>query len=406
MKKIFKAIIIMLILFSTINIFNGCMKEKNKNKEYLNILIEGPKESDNDFINIMIEEYKKENQDVNIKIEISKNIEESRKILNKNKFDLIFCARNSMIEFSRKGLLKDIGSIYNSATINLRFYNIVCSYGRYNNTYFGIGLMPYSLSLLSNKNILGEFLNNNEVLDLNNIIKLTSEYNKQIPVVIPKDMSISLALGSFVANNIILDNKLEENFSDNKSKYMKINEIQKSFSSMNSIIRKLKNNEISFVESDKKAIFDIKDEKNSLALTTTLSFKDIEQNKNFKIITNILDNKYKISPVVIIDHNLCAFEDGKNEKQINKFFHFVCKDDIYIQLAKKGYISGNAQAVTYLEGEQRDLMWTISLANENNIPFYLNLSTKMQKAILEELNNIMNGNYDGQEWKRIIEKSF
>ena len=406
MKKFLKAIIMILLMFSIINIFDGCMDGKKNKIESLNILIEEPKESDNDFINTTIEEYKKENKNVNVKVEVSQNIEESNKILRNKKMDLILCSRNSMIEFSRKGLLKDIGNIYDLANINSRFYNIVCSYGRYNNTYYGIGLMPYSLNLLVNKNIVEEFLNKDEILDVSDIINIVSKYNKNIPVLLPKNINLSLALGSFMANNLIMDNKLEETFSDDKSGYVKMNEIQDSFNLTNSIIKELNNNKISFIESNEEVIIDVQKGKIPLVLTTTLSFKNMRQNQTLKAISSILDNKYKLTPLVIIDHNLCAFQNAENEKQVNKFFSFLCKDDIYIKLAQKGYVSGNEKGITYIEGMQREFIWTISVANENNIPFYFNLPNKMKEATLEELQNIINGKHDNNEWNRIINKNF
>ncbi len=58
--------------------------------------------------------------------------------------DVIFTNRNTLIELSKKGVLSDLQDTYEENNISDRYYDIMGSYGRVGDKYYGIGVVPYS----------------------------------------------------------------------------------------------------------------------------------------------------------------------------------------------------------------------------------------------------------------------
>ncbi|GFP74985.1 extracellular solute-binding protein [Clostridium fungisolvens] len=143
MKKTKNLVFIVLLIILNCNLVFGCSKGKEEPKGKLSILIQNNASQDVDVINTLIANYKKAHSQIEIKIE---NMTENEKIekvtVDKPDYDVLICERNMMISMARQGYLSDISSNVSNNKMIDKFYSIVSTYGRIDDKYYGIGVMP------------------------------------------------------------------------------------------------------------------------------------------------------------------------------------------------------------------------------------------------------------------------
>ncbi|MBK1813585.1 extracellular solute-binding protein [Clostridium sp. YIM B02505] len=407
MKKIKNVIFIVLIIILNCNLVFGCSKGKDEPKGKLSILIQNNASQDVDVINTLIANYKKAHSQIEIKIE---NMTENEKIekvtVDKPDYDVLICERNMMISMARQGYLSDISSNVSNNKMIDKFYNIVSTYGRIDDKYYGIGVMPYSLNFIYNRQQAAGYIKGADEIDLMSLLRMSKEKNIKIPVALPKEMDISLAVASMIADNIINEADLEKNFDVGREKYSKFGKMQEVFKFMNTLFKDYGVSADKFVLSDNSIVKKVESGEVPFALVTTLSSKEIDESKNIAVVnSNIVDGS-KVNPPVIIDHLVCQLQNAKNKDEVVRFLDYLSDDESYKTLGKEGIITGNRSANSQLKGLQSQMIWAISVANENNIIFYHNLPYKMKPHIIEQTKNLINGAYSGNEWQTIVDKTY
>ncbi|SHE51285.1 hypothetical protein [Clostridium fallax] len=406
MKNLFKVIgCFSIILLISTNLLS-CNKINNDNNKNLKIILEDPKSIDNDFINTIFEEYKKENENIKINIKNTKGLDETLEVIKKEDYDIILCGRQSMMELSRRGIIKNISELYKANKINERFYNIVCSYGKAYEEYFGLGLMPYSIEMLCKKEDIPFNIDGSIKLDENNFKTLLSKNKGELPVIVPKELDFNLTTLTYLSNNLITYSDIENKFDESKENYLGINKMQNVFYSFNLFLNILKENNVTLVKEEDKNFEAFFNGDKKLIITCTAALGGLESKEDIKTISNLFSKNYHISPPVVVEHIVCSFTGTDNKSEVNKFLDYICRDEIYITLGKKGFLSGNMKGTHYTPGLINEMVWTIKAANENNIPFYLNLPKKIEEEIKVELKSISEGKYSGNEWQNIIERVY
>lgn len=407
MKKIKNIVFIALIIILNCNFLLGCSKGKDEPKGKLSILIQNNVSQDVDVINTLIANYKKAHSQIEIKIE---NMTENEKIekvtVDKPDYDVLICERNMMISMARQGYLSDISSNVSNNKMIDKFYSIVSTYGRIDDKYYGIGVMPYSLNFIYNRQQAAGYIKNSDEIDLMSLLRMSKEKNIKIPIALPKEMDISLAVASIIANNMINETDLEKNFDIGQDKYKKLSQMQEMFKFMNTLYKDYGVNADKFVLSDTSIVKKVESGEVPFALVTTLSSKEIDESKNIAIVNNNIIDSSKVNPPVVIDHLVCQLQNAKNKDEVVRFLDYLSDDESYKALGKEGIITGNRSANSELKGLQSQMIWPISVANENNIVFYHNLPYKMKPHIVEQTKNLINGAYSGSEWQTIVDKTY
>jgi ABC-type glycerol-3-phosphate transport system substrate-binding protein len=407
MIKIKKIVFIVLMIILNCNLLLGCSKGKDEPKGKLSILIQNNASQDVDVINTLIANYKKAHSQIEIKIE---NMTENEKIekvtVDKPDYDVLICERNMMISMARQGYLSDISSNVSNNKMIDKFYSIVSTYGRIDDKYYGIGVMPYSLTFIYNRQQAAGYIKNSDEMDLMSLIRLSKEKNFKIPIALPKEMDISLAVASIIADNMINETDLEKNFDIGQDKYKKLTQMQEMFKFMNTLYKDYGVSADKFVLSDTSIVKKVESGEVPFALVTTLSSKEIDESKNIAVVNNNIIDGSKVNPPVVIDHLVCQLQNAKNKDEVVRFLDYLSDDESYKALGKEGIITGNRSANSELKGLQSQMIWPISVANENNIVFYHNLPYKMKPHIIEQTKNLINGVYSGKEWQTIVDKTY
>lgn len=402
-KKRYKIIILVMIILSSLI---GCTRKDNVETKNLNITLEYSDLEDFNEIRKIINKFSTINSDYKINLQIVNDMEKVKDSIVKKEVDIIISMRNNFLYFNKNGLVKDLTSYFNQNKLQDSFFNIAYSYGKVGDKYFGVGLLPYSLGFVGNKNFLDTKDINNTDNNIDLLFDTLNKENKKIPVIFPKELSLELALSTLVANNIIKDTSLINIYDGDKSNYSDKDDIQKIFKSLSVLINKYKIDENQFYLSNEEILDKINNGEIPIALITSRAGKN-------KIYPNIeileMENKqeYNVTPPVFINYMVYASSNSENVQGINKFLDYIMEDESYSEIVKDGYLTGNKKADTLSDGLNFKFLWTISQGSITNIPYYLNLPTKFISYLKENLREIIfNKKYNGNEWIEIINNVF
>ncbi|GIM30716.1 hypothetical protein CPJCM30710_33820 [Clostridium polyendosporum] len=410
MKYLFKACSLVIVLILFFSMISCSRDKKSPQKGSLNILIENNTTSDMEGVNSLISLYQKEHSSIDIKVKNINSFDKIKKeIANKKEHDILICNRSVMIELAREGLIGDITNNLTTNKATEKFNNIVLSYGRIDNKYYGLGIIPYSIQFIYNKNEVGKYGINTEledVGDVGDVAKLLKDRNIKIPVVLPKEIDLSLALSTIVANNVIDEMELEKNFDVGKLKYKQITSMQDVFKLLNIINKEYGMTKDTLYKADDKIVKKVEEGEIPFAFVTSLAGKELEDSKNIKILNGRVLPTSKINPPIIVEHLVCSIQNAPDKEEINRFLDFITKDEPYEKLGKEGIMTGNKQGNTFLKGFSQEMLWPLSIANENNIAYYYNLPSEMQPFLLDEVNKVFDGLYSGNEWNTVVENTY
>lgn len=406
--KLCKRIINILIALIFISSVIGCQSANKKvENKALKILVDNSYTDDIDALKLIIENYKKSHNDVVIETTYLDNTEKIKTLVEEKKdYDILICNRDLMLYMINKALISDVTNTLSENKTMDKFYNIALSYGRKGDKYYGIGVLPCSIELIYNKNMLPQILNTKEVKGIEDIGRAIKEKNINIPVVLPKDIDLDLAISSLIGNNIIDNAELEKNYDASKEKYLSISTMQDLFTFINSLYKNYGITKDSFIISNSSVLNKIDKGELPLALVTSSILKNIDQNSNIEIFNGNIKTSLHINPLIVINHVICLLENGVNKSEMNKFIDYICKDETYDDLAKNGIITTNKKSNNNFKGTSNKIIATLMSGNENSIPYYLNLPIKFKKQLVDEVDKVLRGQYDGQEWQRILNKNY
>lgn len=397
-------VIVLILLFSMI----GCSRDKkSQQKGSLNIIIENNATADMEGVNSLISLYKKDHSNIDIKVENINSFNKIKKeISSKKEHDVLICNRSIMIELAREGLISDITNNLATNKATEKFNNIVLSYGRIDNKYYGLGTIPYSIQFIYNKNEASKYGINADSEDIGSIAKLSKDKNIKIPVVLPKEIDLPLALSIVAANNTVDEMELEKNFDVGKDKYKQVTSMQDVFKLLNAMNKDYGITKDTLYKADNSAIKKVEDGEIPFAFVTSLAGKELEESKNIKTLSGKLLSASKVNPPIVVEHVICSVQNAPDKEEINRFLDFITKNEPYEKLGKEGIMTGNKQGNTFLKGFSQEMIWPLSVANENNIAYYYNIPSKMQPFLLDTVNKVFDGTYNGNEWNTIVENTY
>ncbi|GAE03667.1 extracellular solute-binding protein [Clostridium botulinum B str. Osaka05] len=408
MLKFKKIICFILILILPIT-FVSCKKENKTNNKELNMYIDIKDENSLSILKIIMEEYKKSNEDVKININnaLGSNVEEE---LKKEKSpDLIFVSRNEMIKLSQKGLLDNMETSYEKNNITKDYYNVFNSYGRFKDKYYGLPIIPYTIEVLYNTEALNKLKieEPKNINDIKNVMKKLKTSSTKVPVMLTNDLDINSVMFSIISNNITNSMELENIYNKEKKEYQNLKNMQEPFNIINNMVKDNTLDENSFEEGKEVTLEKFNNGDIPIIISTSYYNNQIK-NPNIKSVKQLYNvDKLNNTEPVIINSIMCLPLKAKNSEEANNFIDFTFSEKTQKYLLKKGFVTGNKKINKEKEGELTKLNKTtvekLSNLNENSILILYNLPNTFKSSISASIDKILNNEYTGKEWNKIVE---
>lgn len=415
MRKSFNCRYLVILLgFIFLTGITGCTNKGNKNatakeeKKKLKICVDVKDKHTVNIIKFMIDEYKKEDKDLEIDIT---NPLDSNKICDDisqgEGSDIIFTSRNSMLELEKKGLLSDLSNFYSKNKIDDKFYNIMSAYGRVRDKYYGIGIIPYSIEVVYNRQALEKLgaTPPKNITDFFQVLKKMNDSGTKLPVVLTEDIDIYNAFAAIFFSNLVELQRLENSYDSGMDSYKGIKEVQQVFDNINLLVKQgAVNREIVEQGSETTMSRLVKGDIPAM-LTTSYYSKDIKDDKMGVVETYNISSLKEVIPV-IINGLMCVPANSKNEEQVNNLMEFFFSDKIQKKLVEEGFITGNKEANKDLEGVKKTINEHIGKSNSNSIIYIYNFPKKFHPLFESKIMKVLSGKYNGNEWNEILEEAY
>lgn len=399
-----KLLVFILCTIFLVNI-SGCSRSKASNDEkQFSIYIDTKDKESQNILKFMIDEYKKDNPKVKITASnvIGDKIEDQ--ISKSSDIDLLCVSRNDMIKIIQKGLLSDIGNFYDENKINDKYYTVVNAYGRFQDKYYGIPIMPYTMEILYNKNSFTSLKLKppNNVNDVNEVLKKLNQMSMRVPVVLSEDMDINTAVLSMIVNNNISMRKLEKSY-DNVELYKNLSEMKSAFNSIQSLVKEGVINKNTFELGNENSIKKFNNGDIPIVITSSYYTKELINNKNISIVDYTNSSSSKVNVPVICNSILCMSVNTKNSEEANKFMKFATSYELSKKLTSKGYVTGNKKAnKVFKDNIDQSIVNQLSESTEDNVLYIYNIPEKLKNSISSQLQQVLNGKTSNDLWDEII----
>lgn len=406
LKILCGVIIVLTMVFG----LSACKSAKSDKQKELNIFLDTTDEYSSNVLKFLIDDFKKNNPDVEIKLNdvLGGKSDIMEKINLGTAIDVIFTNRNTLIELSKKGVLSDLQSSYDKEFISERFYDIMGSYGRVGDKYYGIGVVPYSVELLYNKANLERLKipNPNNLEEYLSVLKQINEKGIKTPIVLPEDVDVNGFLFSLLASKTINTHELEEKYDGGVESYKKLKNVQEIFNKFNSLTKYSGINKNSFELGNEQSINDFNN--GDSPLLVSISYYNTKLNgSNIGIVGDYNNNSNYGSNVPIIINSLLSIPlNAKNSDNANEFLKYIYSDEVQARIVQKGIISGNKIANNKVTGIGKIMVQHMYKANDNSILIIYNLPDKIKNNILLALKRILNGSYTSKEWEELLKESY
>lgn len=409
--KIRKSILFILTVLLCIN-FLSCKKkpaEEGNKEKTLNLYIDIKDKSALEIIKLLTEAYTKQNPQSKLKINDvlggENNIVED--VSKGEKADILLCSRNTMVELSKKGLLSDMSQYYEKNKVSEKFYNIISAYGRVEDKYYGIGIIPHTIEVFYNTDSVSKLgaKSPENVIDLLSLLKKISGKGIRIPVIVPEDLDINIALSSVIGSNRLKFTALDKAY-DNKNSYKDLKVMQYVFDDINIAAKEGGISKNSFELGNESTLTSLTNGSIPVVIGNSYYYKNLKEGNIDTVDELTLDNKMKANIPVIVNTLLCVPTNGKNTEEVGKFIKYVLSDETQESLVKKGYISGNKKANAELQGIGEKIVKHLSNANENSILYIYGIPKKFNKPISGKIDSILAGKYSGKEWEEILNEIY
>lgn len=406
-----KKILVIFLLTALIINISGCgssSKESSKEKQ-LNIYVDVKDKESLNIIKSVTEGYKKENSKVKINLNnaIGEKIEED--ISKGNEADIVITSRNNMVKLSRKGLLSDMGNYYEENKINDKYYNVVKAYGRYEDKYFGIDLMPYTMEILYNKTALDKLgiKPPTAISDLKDLLKKLGEASKRVPVVISEDLDINSALFSIIVNNRVNMRKLESKYDSGASSYKTITEMQQAFDILNDLIKYGSINKNTFEIGNESTVNKFEKGDIPLMICSSYYINNLKNESIKSIGENMNDTSVKFNVPVISNSIICVAVNNKNGEEVGNFIKFMLGDDNQKKLKEQGFVTGNKKVNGDKEkGIKVIVLQHLSSSTEDSVAYVYNIPSKLKNSISSKIDEMLSGKETKKEWQESVDEAY
>lgn len=408
-KKILTIIefIFLIIIFCLFTF--GCKAKEEKKDRTLNIYTDVNDKQSLKVLNYIIDEYKMENKEININMQMSSTapIEDE---LNKNKnTDIIFTSRNSLILLSQKGILTELNPYYEKNNIGDKYFNIVTCYGRYNDKLYGIPINFYTMELLYNSNIIkiGDGKVPVTVKEIKSIIKGLSAQSTNIPVILNDGMDINNTIASLVACNNIKIKTVENINNSSIESYKDLNDMQLIFDKVNLLVKEGILNKNTLEAKGESAIMRFNKGEFPVIMCSSNfinQFDNIDFARVVSDYSDIWDSKGRVP--VFCNCILGVPGGSKNNGEVEKFIKFVLSDSEQKKIADMGFITGNIKTNENRKGIYGVVDWHIKNSDENSMVIGNSLPKEITSLISYKIDSIFEGKYTGNEWTDITKEVY
>ncbi|MGK0465308.1 ABC transporter substrate-binding protein [Clostridium sp.] len=404
--NLYSVLVILIMVFS----LSSCKKEKIEEQKKLNIYMDTTDEYSSNVIKFLIDDFKKNNSDVEIKFnDVLGGKSNILDTINKGtEIDLIFTNRNTIIELSKKGVLSDLEDVYEQLTLKDRYYDIMSSYGRVGDIHYGLGVIPYSIELLYNKEYLRKLniSNPNNLDQWLDVLKKVNGKGIKTPVVLTEDVDANGFLFSLLASKAININDLEENYDGGEKCYKKLKAMQAIFNEFNSLTKNNGINLNSFEVSNEQSI-DGFNNGDSPLLVGISYYNSKLTGSNIGIIEDYDNNSNYGSNIPIIINSLLGIPvNAKNLDTVKDFIKYIYSDEVQGRIVQSGIISGNKVANEKITGIGKIMVRHMYKANDNSILILYNLPDKIKKSVILATKRILSGKFSTSEWNEILKECY
>lgn len=404
-KKYISCIIILCLIVSLV----GCKgKETSTKEKKLSVYVDIKDKHSLNIIKFLIDEYKKEKPKTNIIINNSMGTDTLKDISKGNVGDIIFISRNKMIELQGKGLLSDLSSYYDKNKINENYYNVMNSYGRYSDKYYGIGIMPYTLEIFYNKEALKK-INVKEPVNIKDGQDILAKLNKQsikVPVILTEDIDINNAIASLMISNKKNIYNVDSIYNSSKDAYKEKKEFQSIFDNIQTLYKSGIVNKNTFEIGNENTIKRFVNGDIPMIVSISYYYKDLND-KNVGLIEDYSSiASFKGNVPIIVNALLSVPINGENAEEVNEFIKFAFDEKTQKKLLEKGFITGNMKVNEKADGLGKSIAEHLKAGNENSIIFLYNIPEKFYVAISSKIEKILSGQYSGKEWNSIVDEIF
>ena len=409
LKKSCIAFLIIIIVFS----LSACTwigDKKSDDQKKLNIFLDLSDDHSYKIIKFLIDDYKKDNPDVEVKL--NDKLGESKNIMDTinvgTKIDVMFTNRNDFLELNQKGVLSNMDAAYKANNINTRYFNIIASYGRIGDIYYGIGVVPYSVELLYNKVNLKKLkiTNPNSLKEWLDVLKQVNAKDMKTPVVLTQDMDASGALFSLIASSTINIHEIQNCYDSDEASYKKLKDMQGVFDKFNLLTKKNGITKNSFELGNEQDVINFNNSDTPLLMCSSYYNSMLNAN-NIGVVADYDNNsKFGTGVPIIIDSILSVPVNAKNGDSVDDFIEYIYSDEVQEKIVQKGIISGDKVANNKISGIGKSMVQHIYRANDNSIPLLYNLPKKIKDNVILTLKKIIDGNYTSKEWEEILKNIY
>ncbi|WP_368489888.1 ABC transporter substrate-binding protein [Clostridium sp. BJN0013] len=403
-----KSIAILLIIICAFNLYACGRKEESSKNEQINLYI-GVKDKESlNIIKFLTDEYKKENPktqlDINNAIggKIEEDISESKDI------DVVFTSRNDMLKLVRKSLLSNMWNLYEKNNLSNRYYTVAKSYGRFNDRYYGISIIPYTVEIIFNKEAFNK-LNlkvPSTISEVETTLKSLNSSSQRVPVVLNEGMDINNTIFSIILNNMIPMRKLENIYDSSPSEYKQLSQVQKSFDVLEDLVKGGYIDEDTFEIGNESTIE--KFNRNDIPMIIASSYYANKfDNPNVECLRSYdLEGKNKLKVPIMSDVIVSIPMNSENRDVVDDFVKFIFSDGIQKKLSGKGFVTANKNANTSREGVKKTVVEHLQNSTEDNISFIYNIPENFTNNISSKIDSILSGKYTDNEWNEVVDESY
>lgn len=398
MKKIISLIMVTVVFFT---VATGCGK-KNKGNEEISLYYNTEDIKTFNIANEIINEFEKE-YGIKVNIHPVTDNKEIEKNINEGKENSVLLLDGyNFTKFANNNYLRDLGYLYKSKDTREKFSYITNIYAIYNNRYYGIGLMPYSLELIYNNSLLKDVGITVEDNNINDLFKKLNDKNIKIPTHIKSQYSKEVLLSALVANDsIIYDLYKINNVNDVDKKIDAIENGQEIFKRLNDLYVSNTIREDMFIDGGEEVIKDFNDGKYPAILTTTLAANGIRDGNDIGLANKMHLSNDMINAPVGVDFIVCSSVGNSKGDEVDKFLRFLLRSEPFELLSKQNCVTGNKMGDSNLKGIHIKMANSIHAAAEINILYIDSIAPNKVERIDKEVKNVLNGKYDGNEWNRV-----
>lgn len=404
-NKITAFFMIFILLFS----ISGCRMKKTASKEKsLTLYVDVNDKHSLNILNLILDDYKKKNQDVKITVNGPVGNGIVNEITQKKDTDIVITSRNNMIELAKKGYLSELGDYYEKNNISDRYYNVISSYGRYSDKYFGIPLTAFSIEVLYNSDILK--IDPNAVpltlKDLKNVLKNMNSSSIRIPVVLTEDLDINNALAAFVASNSISLHTLGNIYDGGAIAYKSYKEMQNIFDTLSALVKEGVVNRNTFQLGSENSVTRFANGEIPLLVCISYYANNFKSTSIKAVSDYTLDSGAKGNIPIICNCIMCIPLGGKNKEQIESFTKYILSDNVQKLLSINGIIPADKKVNESLKGVPGVASWHLMNSGDNSIVYIYNVPLKFKEALYTKIETVLSGKDTKKEWEEIIEEIY